>query len=597
LVDVIPIYDGDTDWGEKMRANLDALSTQYANAIRDAALDATTKADAARNDAVASALATASEMDDAILAAAKKYTDEHPGGGGGDTTVFNVKTYGATGNGVTADTAAIQKAIDAAAQAGGGTVYLPAGRYLCNELNLKTYVGLKGAGEATTIVPIGDTLSAVRINGSESLVGDVTADVAMGATSITIANSTGALAAGDIVVLYDAYIYDPNGTSTASGEILEVASVTSNRINLKQQVKGAFTASKAYTVANGTKVRKLNMVVGAFITDLSFEGRLTSTMPLVNTYYAENLLVNNVHCKQNGDNFLSLKLTKSVYVSNTTIENLVDDITNSHFGYGIHASNANEGLTITNVIANNTRHGFTTTGGGKGIPRNIAISNMVVYGSNIAAGIDTHAAADGVTISNCIVTSCAIGIVARGKNITIVGNTVRQCTTGIRIAETLAENVSITSNHVIDTTIGIDSSDTVKNVVIEGNTVRNFKLFGCRVSSPITSLVIATNKFINGDAGGLSIVATSGAQVFDNSFIDMSLVTASFSISIVDGGTGPRIDIHGNKFVADVSTKSSRAVNATRATTVKENTIFGSFTSSTKWNVNGVNQTGNTEYA
>jgi polygalacturonase len=40
---------------------------------------------------------------------------------------FDVKTVGATGDGTTVDTAAINKAIDAAKAAGGGTVFFPAG--------------------------------------------------------------------------------------------------------------------------------------------------------------------------------------------------------------------------------------------------------------------------------------------------------------------------------------------------------------------------------------------------------------------------------------------------------------------------------------
>ena len=43
---------------------------------------------------------------------------------------LDVKAFGATGDGKTLDTAAINKAIDAAAAAGGGTVHFPAGNYL-----------------------------------------------------------------------------------------------------------------------------------------------------------------------------------------------------------------------------------------------------------------------------------------------------------------------------------------------------------------------------------------------------------------------------------------------------------------------------------
>jgi polygalacturonase len=56
--------------------------------------------------------------------------------------VFNVRTYGATGDGKTVDTPAINKAIDAVAAAGGGTLLFPAGTYLCFTIRLKSNVEL-----------------------------------------------------------------------------------------------------------------------------------------------------------------------------------------------------------------------------------------------------------------------------------------------------------------------------------------------------------------------------------------------------------------------------------------------------------------------
>ena len=46
------------------------------------------------------------------------------------SAAFSVKAYGAAGNGVSNDTAAIQRAINAASTAGGGVVYFPTGTYL-----------------------------------------------------------------------------------------------------------------------------------------------------------------------------------------------------------------------------------------------------------------------------------------------------------------------------------------------------------------------------------------------------------------------------------------------------------------------------------
>ena len=57
-------------------------------------------------------------------------------------TLFNVRTYGATGDGKTLDTPAINKAIAAVAAAGGGTLVFPAGTYLCFTIHLKSNVDL-----------------------------------------------------------------------------------------------------------------------------------------------------------------------------------------------------------------------------------------------------------------------------------------------------------------------------------------------------------------------------------------------------------------------------------------------------------------------
>jgi polygalacturonase len=56
--------------------------------------------------------------------------------------LFDVRKYGATGDGKTLDTAAVNRAIEAAASAGGGTVIFPAGTYLCFSIRLKSRVHL-----------------------------------------------------------------------------------------------------------------------------------------------------------------------------------------------------------------------------------------------------------------------------------------------------------------------------------------------------------------------------------------------------------------------------------------------------------------------
>jgi hypothetical protein len=58
--------------------------------------------------------------------------------GARNSSVFNVLDFGAKGDGKTADSEAIQKALDAAGKV-GGTTYFPAGRYLCHDLKVRQH--------------------------------------------------------------------------------------------------------------------------------------------------------------------------------------------------------------------------------------------------------------------------------------------------------------------------------------------------------------------------------------------------------------------------------------------------------------------------
>jgi len=65
--------------------------------------------------------------------------------------VYNVRDYGATGDGKTLDSDAVNKAIDAAAAAGGGTVLFPSGTYLCYSIRLKSDIELNISRGATIL--------------------------------------------------------------------------------------------------------------------------------------------------------------------------------------------------------------------------------------------------------------------------------------------------------------------------------------------------------------------------------------------------------------------------------------------------------------
>lgn len=69
--------------------------------------------------------------------------------------IFNIANYGAIGDGVATNTTAIQTALDAAGTAGGGTVEIPSGTFLCGPIRLSSSINLHlDAGAILLMLPL-----------------------------------------------------------------------------------------------------------------------------------------------------------------------------------------------------------------------------------------------------------------------------------------------------------------------------------------------------------------------------------------------------------------------------------------------------------
>jgi hypothetical protein len=119
------------------------------------------------------------------------------------SVVANVQDYGARPNDGVDDRQAIQDAIDAARNAGGGAVYLPAGTYDIKSrthndgaLYLPSNVALRGAGPRSTFLQFNLSAYAEPVAGIKILAWDysdfvsVTGGYTHNSTSLTVANAS-----------------------------------------------------------------------------------------------------------------------------------------------------------------------------------------------------------------------------------------------------------------------------------------------------------------------------------------------------------------------------------------------------------------------
>ena len=91
----------------------------------------------------------------------------------GGARTYNIRDYGAKGDGVSVDTAALQAAIDACAQDGGGTVLVPAGTFQIGTTELKSNITLHisaggtllGSGDGQRYHPV----DAIPLTGDSTL--------------------------------------------------------------------------------------------------------------------------------------------------------------------------------------------------------------------------------------------------------------------------------------------------------------------------------------------------------------------------------------------------------------------------------------------
>ena len=281
---------------------------------------------------------------------------------------FNVRDFGAKGDGTHIDSPAINAAIDAAAKAGGGTVYLPAGIYSSYSIRLKSNISL--------YLDHGAVLKAAVPTEKEHY--DLPEDNWSTYQDFGHSHWKNSLIWG--IGLHDISI---QGFGLIDG--------TEGITRGQAKMNGFPAANKAIALreCRNVTIRDISMLLCGHFAML-----LTGV---------DNLTIDNVRCDTNRDAF-DIDCCANVRVSNCYVNTLNDDAIVLKCSYGLGYAKATENVTITNCQDSGYDPGTLLDGTFKKTitqaPDRDGPTGRIKFGTESNGGFKN------ITISNCVFDNC-----------------------------------------------------------------------------------------------------------------------------------------------------------------------------------------------
>ncbi|HEU5403171.1 MAG TPA: glycoside hydrolase family 28 protein [Terriglobales bacterium] len=317
--------------------------------------------------------------------------------------IFDVRTFGAKGDGKTIDSPAINKAIEAAAQAGGGTVAFPAGNYASYSIHLKSFVSLYLCSGATILA------ASIPLEGTSTEGYDA------------------AEAQGEWEPYQD-FGHNHWHNSLIWGENIHDISISGPGLIWGKGLSRGLSHDKDLPNTNkpgaGNKAIALKNCRNVILRDFSI---LQGGWFAILATGVDNFTIDNLKIDTNRDG-MDIDCCKNVHVSNCTVNSPWDDGICPKSSFALGYARATENLTITNCyVTGKYQLGTLLDGTFKEFGPEFKNHNT----GRIKFGTESNGGFKNITVSNCVFEGCrglAIEAVdgAICEDITIVGITMRE---------------------------------------------------------------------------------------------------------------------------------------------------------------------------
>jgi polygalacturonase len=282
--------------------------------------------------------------------------------------VFSVRDFGAVGDGKTIDTPAINKAIEAAAAAGGGTVLFPAGTYASYSIHLKSSVELRLDIAATILAADGAHYDAAEPNTPWEA--------------------------------YQDYGHNHWHNSLLWGEDLHDVSITgAGLIHGQGLTKTESGPERAENPGIGDKSIALKNCRNVLLRDFAI---LQGGWFGILATGVDNLTIDNLLIDTNRDG-MDIDCCRNVRVSNCTVNSPWDDGICLKSSYALGKARATENVTITNCYVSGCWVMGTVL---DGTWQKFAEDEKVSRTGRIKFGTESNGGFINIAISNCIFEGC-----------------------------------------------------------------------------------------------------------------------------------------------------------------------------------------------